>query len=361
MYVTVHFSPQSRGPATDLTLTETVVEQALAADAAGIAAVSLTEHHLGGFNTYCDPILLGCYLAGRLTQAYLAVNIVQVPLRHPVQIVEHCNILDLLTRGRCLITLAPGSHRQIELDAFGVPVGERHERLRQGAEAARRAWSWTDDAGTLDVSTDYHAGLLSARVSPSSFRWPHPLIARGTATAEVVAEAARAGMPVQLAVNDASLCTLYRTELAAAGHPDEIVAECLRWLACIELVCLARTEEAAKAQRERYLQGGGAGPIVSAANEGSQAWVQAWTERARDWGRYSVPVTPQQLVDRVLGYGETHGVEHMIVALSLEPDEPEQNREMLDLFLTEVLPQLDPQQLPGPARTVLTHTGGVAA
>ncbi len=222
MHVSLHLSPQSRGPHEDQAIIEGLVEQAQAADRAGFAAVCLTEHHGSGFNTYNDPFMLGAHLAARLERAHIAVTVAQVALYHPLRLVEHSNLLDVLTRGRCLIGLAAGSASPFELDAFGVAVEDRAELTRQRIESMVGVWARQEGDPPLDLSTDWDAGTLRTRVTPAPYRRPHPLLARVTATEATVVAAARAGWPVILGIweggtgKDRRLADLYRAELAAA-------------------------------------------------------------------------------------------------------------------------------------------------
>ena len=356
MFVSLHLSPLSRSEAEDVDRLDEVIEQAQRADAAGVAAISLTEHHLAGFNTYCDPFLLGSHLAGRLQQAYIALHVVQVPLQHPVRIAEQCNMLDLLTRGRCMIALAPGSVRQIELDSFGVAVEKRSDMTRQRLDAMLRAWGWTEDGEPVDVSTDYDDGVIAGRLSPSSFRKPHPLIGRATGTPETIVETARMGLPVILGARaDLATVTLYREGLAEAGHDAETISECEDWLGSMSLVSLARTEAEAERRLDQYIEGGGAGPIVTAPDEGSKEWVAEWRARQAVRHKLSLPLTPERLVERLLSFQEV-GVRHVRVGLAEVPGRREENLESFQLFLEEVLPRLDPERLRDPVRTVLTGT-----
>ena len=360
MYVSLHFSPLSRGEATDLETIDVLVEQVLRADAAGVSAICLTEHHLGGFNTYCDPFLLASYLAGKLEQAYLAIHIVQVPLRHPVQMVEHCNILDVLTRGRCMIALAPGSPRQIELDAYGVSLEDRPERTRQKIDAMLRAWGWRDGDAPVDVSTDFDSGVVAGRVSPTSYRKPHPLIGRATMTPATIVDTAKLGLPAILALPDGEQATLYKDALESAGHSEATNADCLSWLGFLEFVCLAETEQAAHDRLGRFLEEGGVGPIVTAANEGDQLWIEEWKMRQSIWAQVGVPVTPELLAERMLGYKDL-GVDHARVALATVPGDHARNMESFELFIEQVLPQLEPEPLPDPTHTVLSSPETAAA
>lgn len=365
MYVSIHLSPQSRGDAEDLETIEELVDHALAADAAGAAAVCLTEHHIAGFNTYCDPFLMGMYLAPRITQAYLAVHVVQVPFHNPVRIAEQANMLDLVTRGRCMIALAPGSPRQIELDVFGVDMADKAGMTRERIAMLRRIWGRRPGDPPLDVSTPHDRGILAGRISPGSFRKPHPLVGRATTTDATIVEAARLGWPTVLALrgddaHDGRQAALYRSTLEESGHDDETVRECLSWLSLTSLVSVASTEREARRRQEEYVRIGGVGPIVTSADEGTQEWAEEWRARQLQRADWAVVGTPEVIAEHLLAYRGI-GVEHARVALVTTPGRPEQNREELDLFLQEVLPLLDPQQLPGPARTVETEAAEAAA
>lgn len=365
MYVSLHFSPQSRGDAEDAETIDELVEHAVLADRAGAAAVCLTEHHIAGFNTYCDPFLMGAYLAPRLQQAYIAVHVVQVPFHNPVRIAEQANMLDLLTRGRCMIALAPGSNRQIELDVFGVDLDERSAITSERVEALRRIWAWRAGDPPLDVSTAHDDGVLHGRISPTSFRKPHPLVGRATMTDATIVETARLGWPVVLALRgddeqNRRQAALYRDTLEASGHDEATVRECLSWLSLTSLVSIAPTQAEAERRHAEYLEIGGAGPIVTSADEGSQAWVDEWRTRQLQRAEWAVVGSPQTVAEHLLAYRDV-GVEHARVALVTTPGRPEQNLEALQLFLEETLPLLDPQQLPGPARTVETGTAARAA
>jgi alkanesulfonate monooxygenase SsuD/methylene tetrahydromethanopterin reductase-like flavin-dependent oxidoreductase (luciferase family) len=359
VFVTLHMSPQSRSAPEDIERFEEVIEHALLADAAGIAAISLTEHHLGGFNTYCDALPFGMFLAGKLTHGtYIALHVVQTPLMHPVRLAEQCNMLDVMTRGRCMIALAPGSPRQTELDAFGmshnygVSAETRADMTRQRIDAMLRAWSWTEDGQSVDISTDYDRGRVSARLTPTSFRRPHPLIGRATLTAATIAETGRMGLPVIFGPTpDREAISIYRDALESAGHSDEVVSECNDWLGFVSLFSLAETEREAGSRLDQFIDGGGSSPIVTAANQGTPEWIADWKERQALRNAGSMPVTPGVLVERLLALKD-YGINHARVMLAEIPGQRSQNLESLHLFLEEVLPHLGAERLRDPATTV---------
>jgi len=121
----------------------------------------------------------------------------------------------------------------------------------------------------------------------------------------------------------------------------------------VTLASLAPTLGEAEARLERYLEGGGSGPVVTAANEGSQSGGARMAPRQ---------VQKKDAVDsgdsgdarRALSDDERLGVTMFASGSRRSPSEHELNAEALLLFLEEVLPQLDPQRLRDPARTVLS-------
>jgi alkanesulfonate monooxygenase SsuD/methylene tetrahydromethanopterin reductase-like flavin-dependent oxidoreductase (luciferase family) len=337
MHVSLHLSPQSRSPLDDVEILDQLVDQVVAGDQAGVAAFCLTEHHLDGFNTYCDPFLFAAYLAPRVHQAHLAVHAVQMPLYHPVRVAEQCNLLDLLTRGRCMVALAPGG--RASSSTFGIDSHERRDMARQRIEAMLRVWDWSEDGPPVDVSTDWDAGTVDARLSPASYRLPRPLLGRATLNPQTVVELGRRGFVAILGslASSAGHADLYREALGSAGHDESTERDCLAWLGYVQNVTLAATEQEAERLRD------------AAANQ--VAVGGAWGERLRDHSEHSPAMTPAMLVERLLGF-KGPSVNHARVALFAVPGSRESTIESFGLFLDEVLPHLDPEPLPEPARTI---------
>jgi alkanesulfonate monooxygenase SsuD/methylene tetrahydromethanopterin reductase-like flavin-dependent oxidoreductase (luciferase family) len=352
LYVSLHISPPSRGPEEDQAIVEAIVAQAQAADRAGFAALYLTEHHGAGFNTYSDPFMLGAHLAATIQRAYIAVTVAQVALYHPLRLVEHSNLLDLLTHGRCLIGLAAGSASAFELDAFGVSASDRPELTRQRIESMRAIWSREHADPALDISTDWDAGTLRARVSPASHRRPHPLLARVTLTDATVVAAAQAGWPVILGAweggtgDDLRLARLYRETLDAAGHPPDVVRECLAWLGFYVGICIAETNEEARRRYDEHLSIGGNGPTPGKHGVREPA-AEEWTMRAVGRAGLSVVGTPETVTEHLLSL-EAAGIHHARIAFVETFGQREQAAESFGLFVDQVLPRLDPWSLPDP-------------
>lgn len=364
MYVSLHISPQSSGDQEDPEIIDEIASQAAVADAAGVAAICLTEHHLAGFNTYADPFLMGAYLSAKLTQAYIGVHVAQVPLRHPVRVVESANMLDLLMRGRFMLGVSPGAARQIEFDAFGVDVGMRSEIADHRIDAMIKAWAWQEADPPLDLSAPHVRGVLAGRISPTSYRKPHPLIGRATKTESTIAATARRGWPVLLGLRgDDSAnrreAAVYRDSLARSDHSPQTVQECLAWLGFLSMICVAETEREARRRLAEFAELGGQPPILpdGAPVQRTRA-AKDWKDRQLSRARQAVAGTPEMIVEHLLTYRDL-GVEHARVSLLTTSGMSEQNADDFRLFIDEVLPRLDPRPLPGPVRTVYSEASQV--
>ncbi len=357
MNVSVHFSPQSRGPFEDRSLIEDIVARTALAREAGVACISLTEHHLGGFNTYSDPFMLGCYLAPDVGDMYVAILVVQVPLEHPLRVAERANLLDVLLKGRCLIALGSGSPRALEFDSFGVDLADRSAMTDARIDAIVKAWAWDETVSPVDLRTPYDVGVIDGRVTPAPYRHPHPLVGRATRSEHALLDCARRGWPLLLAIvandiTDASLrqADLYREALLSRSHPQHVVDECLAWLGPMSLVCVAETEQQAKRRYTEYVELGGVGPIAEGL--GSSRWAQEWQKRQDQKAGITFCGTPEMVVEHIQTACEKVGSNHIRVFPLDIPGKSDENLESFQQLLEEVVPRLDPEPLPDPVDTI---------
>lgn len=352
MHVSLHLSPQSRQASDDADVMAGVVEKALLAEQHGVASIGLTEHHLAGYNTYVDPFLMGAHLAGRLSTAHISVTVAQVALEHPLRLVEKCNILDQLTRGRFLVALAAGSASPTELEAFGAEGIDRARVTEERIQAALRIWAHEEGDPPLDIGTSVDRGVISARVSPASYRLPRPLIARATRTPATIQRLGREGVPVIMGQwlakdgdNRADL-PLYTEALLAGGHDAATVEECLTWLGFGLTVVVAPTQRAAEQRWAEYLEVGGEGPQPGRLGTPA-AWEKEWTHREVARASGSLVGSPQRVVETIQEIA-ANGARHVRIIPAIPAGRAEDRDEIYRLIFEEVLPHVDAQPLPDP-------------
>jgi alkanesulfonate monooxygenase SsuD/methylene tetrahydromethanopterin reductase-like flavin-dependent oxidoreductase (luciferase family) len=117
---------------------ESVIEQAVLAEALGFNAVWTAEHHFSdGYFSQQIPVLAA--IAARTRQIRLGSYIVVLPLHHPIEIAEQASTLDAISNGRFDLGVGQGYYID-EFAAFGVPHRQRPSRLEEGLTILRGLW-----------------------------------------------------------------------------------------------------------------------------------------------------------------------------------------------------------------------------
>jgi alkanesulfonate monooxygenase SsuD/methylene tetrahydromethanopterin reductase-like flavin-dependent oxidoreductase (luciferase family) len=370
----VHFSlflgPGVRGPHEDRLAITLGIEQAMAADAAGFAAVYVGEQHFNNYEPYADGLTMAAFLAGRLQHAYLGTSVVPLVLHHPLFLVERANLLDQLTAGRFILGMSGGRPREGKAWHKHDLAPEQRSRLfDQKLEVMLRAWAHRAGDPPLEFATDDEHGVMEGRMMPTSYRRPHPLYAIGTNTAAKVAEAGRRGQKVHLGPFDpdgaARMAALYRAGMQEAGHPAELVEDNLRWLIHTKLVLVAETDDEAWDIAERVFTG----PMVMApwvrrdpgqdgwslrkiyrADPGAFAPAMGAPESQTAFLRRTMIVGSPSTVAADLGAYRAAGLPHLHARFIFGAlDDPDVFRRSFGLFVDEVMPRLGVDPIPGPS------------
>jgi alkanesulfonate monooxygenase SsuD/methylene tetrahydromethanopterin reductase-like flavin-dependent oxidoreductase (luciferase family) len=106
-----------------------------AARECGLAAVSANDHFLFGTPWLDGPTALAA-VVGRSGSMELATTVALVSLRGPVQLAKAIAALDVLSEGRVIAGVGPGSSER-DYDAVGVPFDERWGRFEDSVERLR--------------------------------------------------------------------------------------------------------------------------------------------------------------------------------------------------------------------------------
>jgi alkanesulfonate monooxygenase SsuD/methylene tetrahydromethanopterin reductase-like flavin-dependent oxidoreductase (luciferase family) len=349
MLLSLYLNPRSNDPRLDLKVIDSTIEHGIQADAAGFSALLLSEHHFSGINSYQDPFMLGAYLAPQLKRrAYLNIGVLCVPYHHPLRMVEYCNLLDVLTKGRVLVGLGSGGITELEYEAFGVDVTLKQEMLEQKLDVMLKAWARGPADGPLDVSTDWDSGTLLGRLMPPSYRTPHPLLARVSTRPAVIADAGRRGWPIMfgLSPTPAQLAT-YREALHEAAHPDDVVADAERWLSHTKYVWVAETDEQAWTEIQPTLD-----DIIE-----KSGWVgegKMYATREAFLRQTSIVGSPETVARRIHESNADYGLNHIRLWFNfwnLSQDLAAVDRSFR-LFIDEVMPTLEVESIPDPLRTI---------
>jgi probable F420-dependent oxidoreductase len=124
-----------------------VAEMAQAAEAAGFAAVYVTDHPIpgeawlrGGGHHSLDPFVALSFAAAASTRLRLQTHVLVLPYRNPFLTAKAAASLDVLSGGRLTLGVAAG-YLESEFAASGADFAARNEVSDEAISAMRAAWT----------------------------------------------------------------------------------------------------------------------------------------------------------------------------------------------------------------------------
>jgi alkanesulfonate monooxygenase SsuD/methylene tetrahydromethanopterin reductase-like flavin-dependent oxidoreductase (luciferase family) len=362
MHVGLYLAPQTGGDSEDIANIEAVIEQAIEADEAGFSTIYLTEHHLDDYNTFSDSMMLGSHLAGQVRSAWLATAVSLVTLHHPLRVVEQFNLLDVLCKGRVLFGLAGGGG-PFMYEGLGRDAAQRNRALEETIDAMLRIWAHKPGE-SLEIETVYDRARITGRVQPTSYRKPHPYLARGTNTESTIREYAKRGWPVMVGrfapERMGELTRFYRSALDEAGHSPELVRWCMQWMASTKIVYVGESDERAQAEADgpmrRYFDAVGRAynpkdrlGRFAAPDGGDTAKEARYFESGSSFEDFMRAFwligSPDTVLKELQAYA-AEGVPQMRIWFTFGPGCTHENfRKSFRLFVDEVLPGLNPEPI----------------
>jgi alkanesulfonate monooxygenase SsuD/methylene tetrahydromethanopterin reductase-like flavin-dependent oxidoreductase (luciferase family) len=344
----IYLNAQSRGPEDDAPIIDAVTEQALLADRSGFLGVCLTEHHFTGYNTYGNPFVFGAFLAPQLTNLHVVLSIAVPGLQNPMNFAEGCNLLDMLTKGRCVIGVGTGGSPQ-EYKGLGRDPGQRGQLMEEVLDIAGQALAKTLDDPDLPYETQHSSGVLTRRIMPTSFTKPGPRFARATLSDEGVISTAKRGWAMMTARDAVAEIgrrySLYFETLEAAGHDAQVLDHCRTWTMTQKLVLVGETDEEAMrlvkepldnlAEQSRRSFNGQSAEAAGFRN--SIVGVSA-VDRDDFLEKAMIVGSPATVAAKIAQY-QAVGVEHMTFAFLYGWMDPTVGRRSLQLFIDDVMPQ----------------------
>jgi alkanesulfonate monooxygenase SsuD/methylene tetrahydromethanopterin reductase-like flavin-dependent oxidoreductase (luciferase family) len=152
---------------------EEVLEEAVAAEAAGFDSCFLPEHHFRADGFCTSPLVALAAIAARTKKLRLGTATIILPAYHPIRLAEDAALLDILSGGRLLLGVGLGDI-EAELRVFGVERKERLGRFMESLEVIRRAWS--EDRVSFEGK---HFRFSDVAVNPKPVQQPGPPIFMG--------------------------------------------------------------------------------------------------------------------------------------------------------------------------------------
>jgi probable F420-dependent oxidoreductase len=131
----------------DLVSGDFTTDFARAAEAAGFAAVYLTEHPMpsdgwltSGGHDALDPFVGLAFTAAATTRVRVLTNLTVLPYRNPFLLAKSVATLDRLSGGRVTLGIGAG-YLKSEYGALGVDFDERNALFDESLDVLRRTWT----------------------------------------------------------------------------------------------------------------------------------------------------------------------------------------------------------------------------
>jgi alkanesulfonate monooxygenase SsuD/methylene tetrahydromethanopterin reductase-like flavin-dependent oxidoreductase (luciferase family) len=137
----------------------------------GFDRVWLTEHHFGDYGgSIPHPPTFMSAVARTTCRIRLGVAVSVLPLHHPLELAESYAMVDVVSNGRLDFGIGKGSE-PIEYRRFGIRREEAAQRMKEGIEIVRQAWS--------DEPVNFQGEFFhydNVPVLPKLVQRPHPPI-----------------------------------------------------------------------------------------------------------------------------------------------------------------------------------------
>ena len=178
---------------------EAVAEVARAAEAAGFAAVAVTEHPIpfdpwleGGGHDALDPFVALSFAAAATTRLKLLTNLTVVPYRNPFLLAKSAATLDRLSNGRLILGCGTGYLKE-EFEALGVDFDERNALFDESLEVLRKTWT---SKSVTHRGRHFDAVANTANPAPAQTRIPIWIGGNSKLSRRRAAEKAEGWMPI---------------------------------------------------------------------------------------------------------------------------------------------------------------------
>jgi alkanesulfonate monooxygenase SsuD/methylene tetrahydromethanopterin reductase-like flavin-dependent oxidoreductase (luciferase family) len=311
------------------------------AEAIGLDAVWLTEHHFDGAVAYADPLVFGAAVAMKTQRVRIGFAVVELALHHPVRLAVQTALLDHLSQGRLIVGTGRGSaYNAYEYIGFGTTLETGNEMLPEAEELLVKAWT------SEDVR---HEGrfwqVAFPELRPRPYQQPHPPLVRACISEASVGAMAQIGRPILIGVQTVETLRhrlrLYRDTMLVAGFSTADVEQALdhTWAQRGLYVCDNETEALAIADsalkryrahllaaRQKYNPGG---EPPRPPGQGSTA--AEMVEHAFLAG------SPERIIDQIAALREA-GVRNLLLNVNVGQIAHDKVERSMRLFGDKVLP-----------------------
>lgn len=334
MKVGVFLFHESRDPSGDSQVIQEAVREAQLAEAEGMDAVFLAEHHFDGNCVYVDPPTFAAALAMATSRISIGFAVLQTSLYHPLRMAEQIALIDNLSQGRLIVGLGRGSMVNLhEYKGYQIDPTSAQERFEEIEQILVKCWT-----GEQVRHEGKYWNFEIPMLRPRPFTKPHPPILRSVASEGSLEGQARQGRPVIMAAATAAGAArnidIYRRAAREAGigfdRIDEAISQC--WVS--RTVILAPTDR--EAQEEGL-------PYFRRMQQYRAAQSTAFEARAAEQNKAATPPVlcgaPDSVAGDFLELART-GIGGVSIRFRTGPMPAEFSARSLRLFMQEIAPQI---------------------
>ncbi|MEK9580509.1 MAG: LLM class flavin-dependent oxidoreductase, partial [Acidimicrobiaceae bacterium] len=175
-------------------------------DQRGLNAVQFDEHHVSSTGWSPTPMMSAGMVLARTENVLCMIGALLLPLHDPIRVAEDLAVLDLVGKGRIVVTMGLG-YRPLEYTAMDKEWGRRGKIMDESLDVLMKAWT--------GEPFEHHGEMV--QVLPKPFTSPHPQIMIGGSAKASARRAARLGLPLYMNGNPPGIKELYEELCAENG------------------------------------------------------------------------------------------------------------------------------------------------
>lgn len=261
------------------------LEMIARADTLPVSVIGLSEHHNTPDGFLSAPLMLASAAAAVTQRVAISISALQLPLHEPLRVAEDIAALDLISSGRCTLTLGLG-YRELEYQSFNQPWQRRGKLLDEKLGVLLRALS--------GEPFEYHG--TTVQVQPAPQTPPRSLLLMGGNSVAAARRAARFGLMFAPAIDDPALQQAYEQACSEYDFKHGFVV----FPQHPSLTLIAEDPDAMWAQVGEYLLYD-ATQYASWRHASRRAYAESAAtslQQLREEGKYAI-LTPAQALEKI--------------------------------------------------------------
>lgn len=300
----------------------------------GYDSVWFSEHHSGGYS-FGNPCVIAAAAAVRTKRIRIGIGVSLLPLHHPLMLAEQYGMLDLISNGRLEFGIGRG-YMEKEYEWLGIPMSESHGRYHEAAEFIMQAWK--NPLTPMKFDGEYFK-VDGYKYFPEPLQKPFPPIYASAGTTRdsfrwAGERGLHLGTPLFLPDRAEIIDNIqfYRKTLVENGYNPASHEVC----AITQMYCAKSREEAVKLggrYATNYYR------FFTSLAEQENFFTEARGEELNNDDRVLFG-DPEDLVKRIGNLRDVMGIDFLLTEIAQGGCPPDQVKEVLELFGTQVLPHL---------------------